>query len=187
MTSVDTQSYGVPLFDDCIVKIKGKRYQWRQGRWIIHQQDNTPTRRELEQRLANLRQVKLELEESNTRRRQIIKHLTKRLETVNQAMYSKELAHKMLFKSEEALSRAKLRMKELGGRICEVIADNDRIQNTVDKFRDEYKCKGPCGKVRSYKAFARDPGSITGRESRCNVCQREKTAKWRAAKKVNLP
>lgn len=183
MASASVQEYPVPMFDGTVWKCGGKKYRWSNGRWSLCDGTRQPSRRDLEKRLDNLRQVKLELEESNDRRRQIIKDLTVRLENVNQAMYSKEVCYKQLFKSEEQVKRAKLRMKELGQRMVQVIGDNDRIQNTVDKFRDEYKCKGPCGKVKSYKCFARDPGSITGREARCNICQREKTAKWRAAKK----
>lgn len=177
MTSVSHSGYGVPI------EAHFQPVLFDPGN-PTKKNDDALSYRGLEKRLGMLRKVKLELEESNIRKEEKIEHLTKRLETVNTAMHSKGEVYKELYKSEEKLNRARLRMKELTARINEVVADNDRMQNTVDKFRDEYKCAGPCGMVRSYKAFARDPRSITGREKRCNRCQAQKTASWRAAKKL---
>lgn len=142
-----------------------------------------PTAAQLERRLAALLKVKLEIEEQNDARLRAIKYYKEELEKVNTVLYRQGGVHKELYQSRQQNNRLRLRMKELVARMKQVNSDYNRMQNTVDKLRTEYKCV-KCGEVRHYKAFAKDPSKITGREQRCNLCQRAKTESWRAAKKL---
>ena len=142
-----------------------------------------PTAAQLERRLAALLQVKLEIEEQNDSRLLAIKYYKEELEKANNVLYRKGGVHKELYQSRQQNNRLRLRMKELIARMKQITDDHSRMQNTVDKLRTEYKCI-KCGEVRHYKAFAKDPSKITGREQRCNLCQRAKTESWRAAKKL---
>lgn len=138
----------------------------------------TVTVRQLLKRLDDLRKVKLEAEERIERQQQHIKDLCVRLEEVNSVLYRKGDVHKKLYETQQTIHRYKQRMKELGAAYEEVANDYSKLRDASWKIKESQRCI-KCGKVRNYQAFPRDPDKPLGRDNRCNICQREKTAKWR--------
>lgn len=140
-------------------------------------------RRELERRLEALRRLKLDLEKSVDDKRKTIRELKDDLESVSKVLNKESDVHRMLLKKTQECRRARLRIKELCAKVDQVYADRKILQNTVDKFRDQLFCI-KCEQTKSYKCFPRNVKKLIGRDNRCNICQREKTIQWRAAKKV---
>lgn len=143
-------------------------------------------RRQLEKRLDDLRLLKLELEESNERKRQTIKDMAVRLEEVNSVLYRKSDVHKQLYITQQKNQKARRRMKELGSRIEQVQNDYTKLERVVEKFRPDMQC-AKCKQTKKIECFAKDVTKLLGRESRCRICLREKTQRWRRAKKLFTP
>lgn len=143
----------------------------------------TVTVAQLEKRLNDVRKVKLEAEELAENRKETIKDLCARLEEVNSILYRQGDVHKMLYQSQQQVHRYRLRMKELGQVIVEAHNDYDRLRKEAWAIKEKMRCR-KCKEVKHYKTFPRDPDKLLGRDSRCNVCQREKTSKWREGLKA---
>ncbi len=143
----------------------------------------TTTRFDLEKRLTTLRELKLELEEKDNRKKKVIKKLCRRINKLRHVIRNKHLFGKQLDESLHINEMMKNRMRELGERIKEKQNDCHRLQKIIDKFKTEKRCQ-ICKEVKRVELFPKDPDRMFGRDDRCNMCQREKAVRYRAQKRI---
>jgi hypothetical protein len=138
--------------------------------------------KDLERRLKSLRDVKLELEEWNLRKRRQCKRLLLRLARI----YTASVKHPLTTRARQVflvrrMRTALLRLKELNKAYDQKVEDCDRLSSTVGALRGNFTCF-ICKEPRKHSQMAMNPAKPLGVDTHCKQCARDKVAHMRAKK-----
>jgi hypothetical protein len=138
--------------------------------------------KDLERRLKSLRDVKLELEEWNLRKRRQCKRLLLRLARI----YTASVKHPLSTRARQVFLVRRMRtilgrLKEVKAAYEEKVEDCDRLSGTIGALRGNFKCF-ICGEPRRHSQMSLNPAKPLGVDTHCKQCARDKVAFMRAKK-----